>query len=153
MISARLRQRVVTMTRRQQPSNATHWSTRTMAAAVGISEASVRRIAKCPKDTGLFRVSLVVVVLIPIAVFVPAVLVFIPPLMPLTPATFSRIVQFTALMTCLFAVASMFLNRLVEFMFRVSDSALTSVEVFCVESWHCREKQDCRQYGCCEHRR
>jgi len=43
-ISARLTQRVVTMTTRQQPSNATHWSTRTMAAAVGISPASVRRI-------------------------------------------------------------------------------------------------------------
>jgi transposase len=43
-ISTRLTQRVVTMTTRQRPSNATHWSTRTMAAAVGISEASVRRI-------------------------------------------------------------------------------------------------------------
>jgi transposase len=32
------------MTTRQQPTNATHWSTRTMAAAVGIREASVRRI-------------------------------------------------------------------------------------------------------------
>src|SRR5437660_9624097 len=32
------------MTTRQKPPNATHWSTRTMAAAVGISEASVRRI-------------------------------------------------------------------------------------------------------------
>jgi DNA-binding MurR/RpiR family transcriptional regulator len=31
------------MTTRQQPTNATHWSTRTMAAAVGISEASVLR--------------------------------------------------------------------------------------------------------------
>jgi hypothetical protein len=37
-------------------------------------------------------------------------------------------------------------------MFRVSDSALTPVEVFCVESWHCREKQNRRQYGSCEHR-
>src|SRR5947208_11833218 len=43
-ISTRLTKRVVTMTTRQQPTNATHWSTRTMAAAVGISEASVRRI-------------------------------------------------------------------------------------------------------------
>jgi hypothetical protein len=43
-ISARLTQRVVTMTTQQQPRNATHWSTRTMAAAVGISPASVRRI-------------------------------------------------------------------------------------------------------------
>ena len=44
IIGARLTKRVVTMTTRQQPTNATHWSTRTMAAAVGISEASVGRI-------------------------------------------------------------------------------------------------------------
>src|ERR1700744_954771 len=36
--------RIVSMTLEQQPDNATHWSTRTMARAVGISEASVRRI-------------------------------------------------------------------------------------------------------------
>ena len=93
------------------------------------------------------------IVLVPIAVPVPAVLVFIPPLMPLTPATFSRIVQFTTLVICLFAVASMFLNGLVEFMFRMSDPALTLVGVFCLESWHCREKQKRRQYGSSEHRR
>src|SRR5208282_1762718 len=29
---------------RQKPDNATHWSTRTMAAAAGVSAASVRRI-------------------------------------------------------------------------------------------------------------
>src|SRR6266849_3281403 len=43
-IGTRLTKRVVTLTTRQRPTNATHWSTRTMAAAVGISEASVRRI-------------------------------------------------------------------------------------------------------------
>jgi transposase len=37
-------QRVVEMTTRQKPPHATHWSTRTMAAAAGISETSVRRI-------------------------------------------------------------------------------------------------------------
>jgi len=37
-------QRVVRMTTQQTPPNATHWSTRTMAAAANISEASVRRI-------------------------------------------------------------------------------------------------------------
>jgi transposase len=36
--------RVVEMTLHQKPVNATHWSTRTMASAAGISEASVRRI-------------------------------------------------------------------------------------------------------------
>jgi len=36
--------RVVEMTLHQKPANATHWSTRTMASAAGISEATVRRI-------------------------------------------------------------------------------------------------------------
>lgn len=36
--------RVVEMTLHQKPANATHWSTRTMAKAAGISEATVRRI-------------------------------------------------------------------------------------------------------------
>jgi transposase len=43
-ITANLARRVVRMTTRQKPPNATHWSTRSMARAVGISEASVRRI-------------------------------------------------------------------------------------------------------------
>ena len=43
-ITASFARRVVRMTTGQKPPNATHWSTRTMAAAVGISEASVRRI-------------------------------------------------------------------------------------------------------------
>jgi transposase len=36
--------KVVEMTLHRKPANATHWSTRTMARAAGISEASVRRI-------------------------------------------------------------------------------------------------------------
>lgn len=43
-ISDRRVKKVVEMTLQQRPANATHWSTRTMAAAAGISEASVRRI-------------------------------------------------------------------------------------------------------------
>jgi len=43
-IGAPLIRRVVNMTTRQKPPKATHWSTRSMAAAVGISAASVRRI-------------------------------------------------------------------------------------------------------------
>jgi transposase len=35
---------VVEKTTQDKPDNATHWSTRTMAAAVGLSEASIRRI-------------------------------------------------------------------------------------------------------------
>jgi transposase len=43
-ITASFVRRVVNMTTRQKPPNATHWSTRSMARAVGVSEASVRRI-------------------------------------------------------------------------------------------------------------
>src|SRR5712692_6255879 len=37
-------ERVIELTTREKPDMATHWSTRTMATAAGISEASVRRI-------------------------------------------------------------------------------------------------------------
>jgi transposase len=37
-------QEVVRKTTQEKPGNATHWSTRTMAETVGISEKSVRRI-------------------------------------------------------------------------------------------------------------
>jgi transposase len=44
-ITDRQAKRVVEeMTLHRKPTNATHWSTRTMAAAAGVSEASVRRI-------------------------------------------------------------------------------------------------------------
>ena len=60
-IGARLIQRVVEMTTRHKPPHATHWSTRTMAAAVGISEASVRRIWRAhglkPHRVETFKIS------------------------------------------------------------------------------------------------
>jgi len=43
-ISTKTVKRVIDLTLHQAPVNATHWSTRTMAAAANISEASVRRI-------------------------------------------------------------------------------------------------------------
>jgi transposase len=43
-ISAERVREVIEKTTQQRPSARTHWSTRTMAAAVGLSEASVRRI-------------------------------------------------------------------------------------------------------------
>src|ERR1017187_4896018 len=43
-ISPELVRMVIAKTTKERPSHATHWSTRTMAAVAGISEASVRRI-------------------------------------------------------------------------------------------------------------
>jgi transposase len=60
-ITDRRVKRVVEMTLHQKPANATHWSTRTMAAAVGISEASVRRIWRAhglkPHQVRTFKLS------------------------------------------------------------------------------------------------
>jgi transposase len=42
-ISPELVRMVIAKTTQERPSHATHWSTRTMAAVAGISEASVRR--------------------------------------------------------------------------------------------------------------
>lgn len=43
-IAAAVIKRVIALTTKERPANGTHWSTRIMAEAVGISEASVRRI-------------------------------------------------------------------------------------------------------------
>ncbi len=45
-IAASIVEKVIRTTTQERPRNATHWSTRSMAARVGISEASVRRIWK-----------------------------------------------------------------------------------------------------------
>ena len=45
-ISAKRVQQIVRMTTQEKPPDATHWSTRNMARAAGLSEASVRRIWK-----------------------------------------------------------------------------------------------------------
>jgi hypothetical protein len=84
---------------------------------------------------------LVVVAVVPIALVVPAVLVFIPPPLPFTPATFPRLAQFKALVICPLAVASVFIDCLVEFMLRVYNSPLTSIEVFRLNAGHSRKQQ------------
>jgi transposase len=60
-ISARKVKSIVALTTQQRPDNATHWSTRSMAAVAGISAASVRRIWQAhglkPHRVTTFKVS------------------------------------------------------------------------------------------------
>ena len=60
-ISDRKVKEIVRNTRESKPDNATHWSTRTMAEAAGVSEASIRRIWHAhglkPHLTRTFKVS------------------------------------------------------------------------------------------------
>ncbi len=44
VISAKVKEEIIRRTTQSKPTNATHWSTRTMAAEMGVSEATVRRI-------------------------------------------------------------------------------------------------------------
>src|SRR5215472_13377887 len=43
-ISARIKEELIRKTTQSKPMNATHWSTRSMATEMGVSEATVRRI-------------------------------------------------------------------------------------------------------------
>ena len=85
--------------------------------------------------------------LVPIALGAPAMLVFVPPLMTLAPATLPSCVQLAAFVVCLGAVASMFLDSLVEVMLGASYPALAAVVGFGVKRGDCCEKQSARQYG------
>ena len=61
IITERKVKTVVEMTLHDKPAHATHWSTRTMARAAGISEASVRRIWRAhglkPHQVRTFKLS------------------------------------------------------------------------------------------------
>src|SRR5258706_2009187 len=59
---------------------------------------------------GLRGLVAIVIVLVPVAVGAPAAFMFIPPAVTFAPATLARLVQFTALVICLGAVASMSLD-------------------------------------------
>jgi len=88
-----------------------------------------------------------VVVLVPITLGAPAVLVLVPPPMPLAPATLSSGVQFTAFVVRLGAVASMLLDGFVKIMLGSGDPALAVVVVFSVNPWDCGEQQSSCHYG------
>jgi hypothetical protein len=68
----------------------------------------------------------VVVAVIPIAVFVPPALVLIPPAMMLAPALFARFMQLAPFVVGLLAVTPMMLDRFMQFVLGMLDPALAS---------------------------
>jgi hypothetical protein len=48
-ISAKVKEDLIRKTTQSKPAHATHWSIRTMAADMGVSEAMVRRIQTAPR--------------------------------------------------------------------------------------------------------
>src|SRR5260370_16905975 len=68
----------------------------------------------------------VVIVVIPIAVGMPAVAFFVPPAVPLSPATFAGLMQLVAPVVGLPAVPAVTLHGFVEFVVRLENAALAA---------------------------
>lgn len=93
----------------------------------------------------------VVIVIVPVAVIMPAMAVFIPPAVVRAPTAFSRFTQFMAGMIRLPTVPAMMLDGFVESMIRLADSPLTMI-VIGVSSRRCRECQQANQRSRGEYR-
>jgi len=87
----------------------------------------------------MFAIVFVMIVIIPIAVGVPTMLVFIPPAMIVGVTRFAGFVQFVARIVGLPAVASMMLNGFVKTMIRLGHTALAIV--IGAQTRSAREKQ------------
>ena len=97
---------------------------------------------------------MVVIVIIPIAVRVPAVAVFIPPFVDLVPTIFARLVQLLPRMACLAAVPPMMLNRFVDLMIRFCKFLLAVVIVGRRSRRSAQQQEPSRRYRsqCCSYK-
>ena len=81
----------------------------------------------------------IVVVIIPIAIAMPAVAVFVPPTMPLVPASLPRFPQFVARTIRLLALPTVMLDGFVKFVVRLGDAAMAAMVVICKRTRRCTE--------------
>jgi hypothetical protein len=89
---------------------------------------------------------MIVVVIIPIAVGVPAIAVHIPPFVFVRPAIFTCFVQFVPCVVRLLALISVMFHRFVQFVVRVNQPVSATV---CFRSWRSRKQHKSRrQCGC-----
>jgi hypothetical protein len=71
----------------------------------------------------------IVVVIIPIAIGMPAVAVFVPPTMPLVPAVLAGLMQFMPCAICLSTIPTVMLHGFVQSVVRLGDTALATMAV------------------------
>jgi len=93
----------------------------------------------------------VVIVVIPIAIGMPAMAVFIPPAMPLPPATFARLVQIVAGAVRLPAVPAVMLHGFMQFVIGFGDAALATTVVIGECAGRSGERQHSKQCGSRQH--
>ncbi|PYU01367.1 MAG: hypothetical protein DMG38_03630 [Acidobacteria bacterium] len=87
----------------------------------------------------------VVIVVVPVAIGVPAVGVFLPPTMMLVPAALARFMQFVTSVTGLPAVPAMMLDGFVQFVVGLDDAPLTTSVVVVVVSEGPGRGRECEQ--------
>jgi hypothetical protein len=92
----------------------------------------------------------VVIVVVPVAIGMPTMLVFIPPTMSAAPAIFARFVQFAPSLIRLFAFAPMTLDGFMKMMIRPRNAPLASV-VIGAQTRSAGEEQKSRQRGTRQH--
>ena len=93
----------------------------------------------------------VVIVVIPITVGMPAAAVLVPPAVAFVPAAFPRFAQFVACVIRLLAVPAVTLRGFVQFVVRPGDAALASIVVIGRCPGHCPECQQARKGRASEH--
>jgi len=97
---------------------------------LGVPFVFSRRIGLPRQLCFLSRLVAIVVVVIPIAIGVPAAAVFVPPTMAFVPAAFSRFAQFEAGVVCLPTVPAVVFHGFVQFVVRLEDTALATIIAF-----------------------
>jgi hypothetical protein len=88
----------------------------------------------------------IVIVVIPIAIGVPAVAVFVPPTMALIPAALAGLVQIVPSVVSLPAVPAMVLYGFVQSVVRLGDTPLARIVALGGCLRHCRECQHADKY-------
>ncbi|PYU80369.1 MAG: hypothetical protein DMG50_20335 [Acidobacteria bacterium] len=109
------------------------WQTISASNENGRSE-----ISPCPENY-IHELVVIVVVIIPIAIAMPAVAVFVPPTMPLVPASLPRFPQFVARTIRLLALPTVMLDGFVKFVVRLGDAAMAAMVVICKRTRRCGE--------------
>jgi hypothetical protein len=119
-----------------------------------IEEGAARRGGPRP-EKHIHELVAVVIVVIPIAIGMPAVAILVPPTMAFSPAAFARFVQFVPRVIRLPAIPAVMFHGFVQPVVRPGDAALTTVVAFSRCPWRSGERyhpQKCRsgEYGLSE---
>jgi hypothetical protein len=101
-----------------------------LASHLASKENGRSKISQRPENH-IHELMAIVVVIIPIAVGMPAVAVFVPPTMALVPAALPRFTQFVARTIRLLALPTVMFHGLVQSVVRLGDAALATMVVIC----------------------